>query len=58
MDNPKEREATINFVRRNLASAVVGPNALRISFYGRSPDQAVTVVKATTARSWSGCAGR
>jgi uncharacterized protein involved in exopolysaccharide biosynthesis len=48
MDNAKEREATINFVRRNLSSAVVGPNALRISFFGRTPSEAVTVVKATT----------
>lgn len=49
MDTAKGREQTIEFVRKNMRTEVVGANSLRISFFGRSPDEAVTVVDRTTA---------
>jgi len=48
MDTERGRAQTIAFVRKNLRTEVVGPNALRITFYGRSPKEAVTVVGVTT----------
>jgi len=48
MDTPRGREKVISLVRRNLRSEVVGPNALRIAFFGRSPTEAVTVATVTT----------
>jgi len=44
MNTPKGRENTIAFIRKNVRSEVVGPNSLKITFYGRSPGEAVAVV--------------
>lgn len=48
MTTPERREETIEYVRKNLYMEQVGPNAMRIGFFGRSPGEAVTVSKVTT----------
>jgi uncharacterized protein involved in exopolysaccharide biosynthesis len=48
MGTPREREETISYVRKNMRTEVVGPNALRITFYGKNPQQAVSIAGATT----------
>jgi capsular polysaccharide biosynthesis protein len=39
----------VEFVRENARVEVVGANAVRVAFYGRSPREAVTVAKTTTS---------
>jgi uncharacterized protein involved in exopolysaccharide biosynthesis len=48
MDTPQGRESTIDAVRSDLSVEVVGPNSVRITYFGSSPAEAVVVVKATT----------
>lgn len=48
MDTAKGRERTIDYIRKNVKTEVVGPNSLKIVFFGRSPNEAVTVVDRTT----------
>jgi uncharacterized protein involved in exopolysaccharide biosynthesis len=48
MGTPAGREKTIAYMAKNLKTAVVGPNALRVSFFGRNPKEAVTIVSVTT----------
>lgn len=48
MKTPRGRERTIAFIAKNLKTEVVGPNALKVTFYGRSSEEAVTIVKVTT----------
>ena len=54
MGTERQRSSTIDFVRRNTQTDVVGPNALRITFYGKTPAQAVDVVdsETTTFLEW------
>jgi uncharacterized protein involved in exopolysaccharide biosynthesis len=49
MTTPRSREKTIAFVRKNTKVDVVGPNAVRVTFIGRSRDEAVTVAKVATS---------
>lgn len=49
MGTAKERDETIDFVRDNTQIEEVGPNAVRVTFVGRSPGEAVAVVRTTTS---------
>ncbi len=49
MDTARGRAKTIDYVRKNTSIEVVGPNAVRVTFLGRSPDEAVAVAKSTTS---------
>lgn len=46
MDTPKGREKAIRYVQRNLGLHVVGPNALKITFFGDTREESVTFSKA------------
>jgi hypothetical protein len=48
MGSPRGRARTIAFVRKNMSIEVVGPNALKMSFFGRNPKEAVTIARVTT----------
>ncbi len=48
MDTAKARAKAIAYVRKNVRTEVVGPNSLKITFFGRSPNEGVTIVSATT----------
>ncbi len=48
MQSERDRAKTIAFARKNLRTEVVGPNALRITFFGRSPKESVNVASVTT----------
>ncbi len=48
MGTLKQRARTIRYIQKNLRTEVVGPNALKITFFGKSPEQAVVVATAAT----------
>lgn len=48
MDSPRELAKAVTYIQENTSVEGVGPNALKISFTGDSPGQAVSVVKAMT----------
>lgn len=48
MTSDKQREDTIAFVQKNIRVDVVGPNSLRIAFFGQNSGQAVAVVRSAT----------
>jgi uncharacterized protein involved in exopolysaccharide biosynthesis len=48
MSTPQGRERTIAYVTKNLRTSVVGPNSLAITFFGRSPDEAVSISSIVT----------
>ncbi len=46
MNTPKGREKAIRYVQRNLGLYVVGPNALKITFFGDTREESVVFAKA------------